>query len=123
MPTEVSQLRPEGVGAAIDFAKTAGLECGADAVDTGVSLIAREGEAVVAVVLGVHKSGPSFSLEVCMGKAEDPAALTQELIDKALMKVKGAGVRRCQINYHGPDTVSDDWPSANWIGESDSDAA
>jgi len=125
MPVEISQLRPEGLQAAVDFAKTAGFECDADKIDTGVSLIAKEGETLVAVVLGVHKSGPSFSLEVCLDKAEDPDTLTRELIGKALMKVKGAGIRRCQINYHGPDTVSTDWPSANWIGEPEpnSDAA
>jgi len=119
MPVEISQLRPEGLQAAIDFAKGAGFECDAKTVDTGVSLIAKEGETPVAVVLGVHTSGSSFSLEVCLGKVDDPAAITQELIDKVLMKVKGAGLRRCQINYHGPDAVSSSWPDANWIGQAD----
>jgi hypothetical protein len=122
MPLEISQLRPEGLPAAVDFAKAAGFECEADAVEPGVSLVARDGEAIVAAALGIRQAGSSFSLEVCLGKVENPASLTQELIDKALMKAKGAGVRRCQINYHGPDAVSSDWPGANWTGGTQADA-
>ena len=115
MPTDISQLRPEGVEAALAFAKTVNCELDHNDVDPLVSLIAKEGDAIVAVVLGRHDPGGACLLHVCLGKLDDPDALTGELLNKALMKVHGAGVRRCQITHHGPDQAPADWPGHHWI--------
>lgn len=122
MPVTISQLRPEGLQAAVEFAQTTGCTLEPDAVDTQVSLIARDGEAIVAAVLGIRAAGRSCELNVCLGKIDDPDQLTGELINKALMKVHGAGIRRCRISHHGRDDLPADWPGANWTGQDEAEA-
>jgi len=117
MPMDTSQLRPEGVQAAIDFAKSAGCELEADTVDPQVSLISKDGDTIVATILGVHSPGGACELHACFGKAEGSDGIASDLVNKALMKVHGAGHRRCQISYHGPDETPADWPGAKWTGE------
>lgn len=119
MPATISQVRPEELQAAIDFAKTIGLDVEAGLVDPQISLLARDGETIIAAVLGVVHAGKSCDIQVCLSNLDSPGPLMRELIDKALMKVRGLGIRRCQINHHGPDAAPLDWPSANWTGEVD----
>lgn len=122
MPVTISQLRPEGLQAAVEFAQTTGCTLEPDAVDTQVSLLARDGEAIVAAVLGIRAAGRSCELNVCLGKIDNPDQLTGELINKALMKVHGAGIRRCRISHHGRDDLPADWPGANWTGQDEAEA-
>jgi hypothetical protein len=123
MPTDISQLRPEGLQAAVQFASTTGCTIEPDTVDPQVSLLARDGETIVAAVLGVHAVGRSCELNVCISKIDDPDQLTGELVNKALMKVHGAGIRRCRINHHGRDDLPADWPNTQWTGLDDTEAA
>lgn len=117
MPTEISQLRPEGVPAAVEFAGTVQCKLEPKAVDPQVSLLARDGETIVAAILGVHSPGGACELHVCLGAVDDPGKLTGELLNKALMKVHGAGARRCQICHHGNEVLPTDWPGPRWTGE------
>ncbi len=123
MPVTISQLRPEGLQVAIDFAKTTGCTPEPDAIDPQVSLLALDGEAIVAAVLGSLGAGRSCRLDVCIGKIDDPDQLTGELVNKALMKVHGAGIRRCRINHHGREDLPADWPSANWTDQGDTETS
>lgn len=120
MPIEVAQLRPEGVDAAIEFAKSTGCELQPQAIDPMVSLIAREDETIVAAVLGVHLTGGACELHVCLSKLDDPGTLTGELLNKALMKVHGSGTRRCQIHHHGPEDTPVNWLGEKWTGQNPS---
>ncbi len=122
MPIEVSQLRPKGVDDAIAFAKTVSCELEPLDVSPTVSLIAKEDDAIVAAVLGVHDTSGACLLHVCLGKLEDPGKTTGDLLNKALMKVHGEGVRRCQIKHHGHDDVASDWPGAKWQGNDGTEA-
>lgn len=122
MPVTISQLRPEGLQAAVEFAQTTGCTLEPDTVDPQVSLLARDDETIVAAVLGVRTAGRSCELNVCLGKIDDPDQLTGELINKALMKVHGAGIRRCRISHHGRDDLPADWPGANWTGQGETDS-
>lgn len=117
MPTEISQLRPEGMSAAVEFAASVGCQLEPAAVDPQISLLAKDGDTVTAVILGVRSPGGACELHVCLGQADDPGQLTGELLNKALMKVHGAGARRCQISHHGNETQPADWPSPLWTGE------
>ena len=117
MPIEVAQLRPEGVDAAIEFAKSAGCELEPQAIDPMVSLIASEDETIVASVLGVQVPGGACELHVCLSKLDDPGKLTGELLNKTLMKVHGAGTRRCQIHHHGPEETPANWLGEKWTGQ------
>lgn len=117
MPIDVSQLRPEGLDAAIDFAKTVGCELDPQDVDPMVSLIAKEDDAIVAVVLSTHVPGGACQMHVCLGKLDDPGKLTGELLNKTLMKVHGAGIRRCQISHHGAEETPAHWPGTKWTGQ------
>ena len=114
MSITISQLRPAGLAAAVEFAKGLGLESDPKKVDTDVSLVAREDETIVAVILGIRHDISSVDLEVCLGELEDSAGTTRKLIDKSFMKFKAVGIRRCQIHYHGKEAVSKDWPNAKW---------
>jgi len=122
MPVTISQLRPEGLQDVVEFAKTVGCTLGPDTVDPQVSLVARDGETIVAAVLGMHAAGRSCELNVCLSKTDQPDQLTGELVNKALMKVHGEGIRRCRISHHGRDDLPDDWPSANWTEQNDTQA-
>ncbi len=122
MAVTISQLRPEGLQAAIDFVKTTGCMLEPDTVDPQVSLIACDGETIVAAVLGAYAAGRSCELNICLGKIDEPDQLTGELINKALMKVNGAGVRRCRISHHGRDDLPAEWPIANWTDQNQADA-
>lgn len=119
MPTEISQLRPEGVSAAVEFAASIDCQLEPKAVDPQVSLLAKDGDTIVAAILGVRSPGGACELHVCLGQVEDPGKLTGELLNKALMKVHGAGARRCQITHHGNETQPTDWPGQKWTGEGD----
>jgi hypothetical protein len=123
MPVTISQLRPEGLQDAIEFAKTTGCTVEPEGVDTHVSLVAHDGETIVAAVLGLCQEGRSCELNICLGKFDEPDKLTGDLINKALMKVHGAGIRRCRINHHGRDDLPADWPNTQWTGQDDSEAA
>ncbi len=132
MPILVTQLRPDELEAVLEFAKSTGCTLEAGDVDTHVSLLAKDGDTIVAAVLGLCSSGRSCELNVCLGKADasaesaEPGAtgvLTGELINKALMKVHGAGIRRCRINHHGQEEIPSNWPSAPWTGQGDTEAA
>lgn len=117
MPTEISQLRPEGVSAAVEFAGAVDCKLDPKAVDPQVSLLAKDGDTIVAAILGVRSPGGACELHVCFGQIDDPGKLTGQLLNKALMKVHGAGARRCQITYHGSETQPTDWPGPKWTGE------
>ena len=128
----VTQLRPEELASVIDFAKTSGCTMESEDVDTHVSLLAKDGDTIVAAVLGLASSGRTCELNVCMGKTDAEAkdevsaesgALAGELINKALMKVHGAGIRRCRINHHGDSGTPSNWPSSPWTGQEDTEAA
>lgn len=119
MSAEISQLRPEGVPTAVAFAASVACKLEPTAVDPQISLLAKEGETVVAAILGVQSPGGACELHVCLGPVEDPGKLTGELLNKALMKVHGAGARRCQISYHGNETQPTDWPGPKWTGVKD----
>lgn len=132
MPILVTQLRPEELDTVLEFAKSTGCTLESESVDTHVSLLAKDGETIVAAVLGLCSSGRTCELNVCLGKTEskgeaeasaDDGAMVGELINKALMKVHGAGIRRCRINHHGPDEKPTNWPSSPWTGQSDTEAA
>lgn len=123
MPTEISQLRPEGVPAAVEFAGTVDCKLEPKAIDPQVSLLAKDGDTIVAAILGVHSPGGACELHVCLGPVDDPGKLTGELLNKALMKVHGAGARRCQISHHGRDDLPTDWPGAQWTGQNEPEAA
>lgn len=123
MPMDLSQVRPEGVVVAVDFARTCGCELDAKAVDPQVSLIATDPqEQIVAAILGVRTVGGACQLHVCLSRVEDAGPLAGELINKSLMKVHGAGIRRCQIRYHGPDETPAHWPGEKWIGQDEAKA-
>ncbi len=122
MPVVISQLRPEELQSAVDFAKTVGCDAKAESVDPQVSLLARDGETIVAAVLGIKMPSKSCEIRVCFGNTESHDGLMRDLIDKALMKVNGQGIRRCQINQHGNTSPEGDWPAANWIGDPDASA-
>ena len=122
MPTEISQLRPEGVPAAVEFAETVNCKLEPKAVDPQFSLLARDGDTIVAGILGVRSPGGACELHVCLGPVDDPGKLTGELLNKALMKVHGTGARRCQITHHGNETLPADWPSPKWTGVKDPSA-
>ena len=122
MPTEISQLRPEGVPDAVEFAETVNCKLEPKAVDPQFSLLARDGDTIVAAILGVRSPGGACELHVCLGPVDDPGKLTGELLNKALMKVHGAGARRCQISHHGSETQPTDWPSPKWTGGKDPSA-
>jgi hypothetical protein len=122
MPVTISQIRPEGLQAAVDFAKTTGCTAEPDTVDPQVSLIAQDGETIIAAVLSVRTAGRSCELNVCLSKVDDVDQLIGELINKALMKVNGAGIRRCRISHHGLDNLPSHWPSANWTDQDDATA-
>lgn len=122
MPTEISQLRPEGVPAAVEFAGTVNCKLEPKAVDPQFSLLARDGDTVVAAILGVRSPGGACELHVCLGQVDDPGKLTGELLNKALMKVHGAGARRCQITHHGNEALPADWPGPRWTGVKDPSA-
>jgi hypothetical protein len=117
MPTEISQLRPEGVQAAVEFAGSVGCQLDPKTVNPQVSLIVKDGDTLTAVVLGVHSPGGACELHVCLEQVDDSHKLTAELLNKALMKVHGAGVRRCQISHHGHDNQPVGWSGAKWTGE------
>ncbi len=128
----VTQLRPEELDAVLEFAKTTGCELKPADVNTRVSLLAKDGDTIVAAVLGLESSGRSCELNVCLGKTgadvgadatSDSGALAGELINKALMKVHGAGIRRCRINHHGDADPPSNWPSATWTGQDDAEEA
>jgi len=136
MPILVTQLRPEEIEAVIEFAKSTGCTLESESVDTHVSLLAKDGGTIVAAVLGQCSKGRSCELNVCLGKAavaeqaeeaqgaaDSTGGLAGELINKALMKVHGAGIRRCRINHHGGEGVPSNWPSAPWTGQGDTEAA
>ncbi len=122
MPVTISQLRPEGLQAAVDFAKSIGCTLEPDTIDPQVSLLAKDGETIVAAVIGMHAAGRSCELNVCLSKIDEPDQLTSELVNKALMKVHGAGIRRCRISHHGRDDLPADWPSANWTEQDSSES-
>lgn len=121
MSIKIAQLRPEGVDAAIEFAKTVGCELNPQDVHSSISLIAREGETIVASVMGVHRPGGACELHVCLSKLDDPGKLTGELLNKTLMKVHGAGARRCQIHHHGPEETPANWLGEKWTGQENSE--
>lgn len=128
MPILVTQLRPEEKEAVLEFAKSTGCTLESEGVDTHVSLLAKDGDTIVAAVLGHCSTERSCELNVCLGKDEGAetqaaGALTGELVNKALMKVHGAGIRRCRINHHGQGDAPSNWPSAPWTGQSDTEAA
>ncbi len=122
MSAEISQLRPEGVPAAVEFAASVKCKLEPKAVDPQVSLLAKDGDTIVAAILGVQSPGGACELHVCLGTVDDPGKLTGELLNKALMKVHGAGTRRCQISHHGNETQPTDWPGPKWTGEKDPSA-
>jgi hypothetical protein len=84
--------------------------------------LAKDGDTIVAAILGLRSPGGACELHVCLGQVEDPGKLTGELLNKALMKVHGAGARRCQISHHGNETQPTDWPGPKWTGEKDPNA-
>ncbi len=122
MTTEVSQLRPEGIEAAAEFARSVGFDIRANDIDPNISLITQHEHEIIAAVLGVHNPGGACDLHVCLSKLDDPAQITSDLLDKALMKVCGAGVRRCQFSYHGTEDQPVDWPGAKWCAAEDEPA-
>ncbi len=122
MTTEVSQLRPEGIEAAAEFARSVGFDIRAKDIDQNISLITQLEHEIIAAVIGVHNPGGACDLHVCLGKLEDPAQVTSDLLDKALMKVCGSGVRRCQFSYHGTEDQPVDWPGAKWCASEDEHA-
>lgn len=122
MPIDISQLRPEGVDDAIAFAKTVNCKLNHDDVDPMVSLIAKAGDTTVAVVLGEQTASGACLLHVCLSRLDEPGQLTGDLLNKALMKVHGAGVRRCQITHHGQDQAPADFPASQWTAHNDDDA-
>lgn len=123
MPQDIAQLRPEGIDAAVAFAETVGFKLADQTLDPQVSLIVKDADDIIAAVLGVRTEGGACELHVCLGKVEDPGKLTGELLNKALMKVHGAGARRCQIHHHGREDLPTDWPAAQWTGQNEPEAA
>lgn len=132
MPFNITQLRPEELESVLEFAKTTGCTLESKSVDTHVSLLAKDGDTIVAAVLGLVSSGRSCELNVCLGKTDadaqeqasaDSGALAGDLINKVLMKVHGAGIRRCRINHHGDTATPSNWPSSPWTGQDDTEAA
>ncbi|GAB4191013.1 MAG: hypothetical protein Kow00105_05170 [Phycisphaeraceae bacterium] len=122
MAVEVQQLRPEGLPDLIEFAGSVDCPLQAEAVDPRISLVAREGDDIVAAVLGVKQPGTACELHVCLKPGEHDDTLTAELLNKALMKVHSLHLRRCQIFHHGPEQPPAGWPAPRWIGEEPEEA-
>ena len=123
MAVLISQLRLEDLQAVIEFAASTGCKLDPAGVDAHVSLVAKDGDKLLAAVLGLCSTGRSCELNVCVGEVDEPGPLTGELINKVLMKVHGEGIRRCRINHHGQDEVSSDWPGSTWTGQDETEAA
>ncbi len=123
MAVLISQLRPEELAAEMEFAASTGCKLDPAKVDAHVSLVAKDGDKLLAAVLGLCSVGRSCELNVCVGEADGPGSLTGELINKVLMKVHGEGIRRCRINHHGQGGVPSDWPGSKWTGQDEAEAA
>ena len=122
MAYEIRELRHDELEEAVQFAREQGSALQASQVRPRSSVLARDEQD--AVVGGAFCFGPRYqlALEVVVSQQADPA-LTRQLVDKALLKLRSENVRRCVIRTTAE--VSDEplWAAVRWSSAAPTPAA
>lgn len=113
----VNELRPQFASAARDFAKACGCDVGTGRLIPALSLIVAAGDTTTAVALCFEQANRRHRLEVGVRDAAEQAKLHRTLVDKALMKLSAAGVRKFDIKTNGEAESSDFWLAVSWIDQ------
>lgn len=122
MSIQISEVRHEELEAALAFAREGGSAVEAGQVWPRLSLLARDGAAIVGVALCVVVPGDGAVVELVVSGGLDPTH-GRGLVDKALLKLRAEGLHTCRIHTHGPDGAADFWAAANWLTDPDAHAA
>jgi hypothetical protein len=117
MSTAIQELRPDSLDAAAAFATAAGCRVDRGRVIPMLSLVAVEGEQMVAAALCVELAHRRHRVEVAVNDLPNRAALHRSLVDKALMKIAAAGVRTFDIRTNGHADQTDFWNAVSWIDQ------
>lgn len=117
MPIAIQELRPESLDDAVAFAKARGSHVGDGRTVAALSLVAIDGGELVAAALCVEQPGSRHRLEVGIAAPESHGDLHRGLIDKALMKLASAGVRKFDIRINGSKEQREFWQAVSWIDQ------
>lgn len=113
MPMDIREIRADRVDEAVAFARAAGGKAEASAVIASLSLIAVEGDALVAVLLSLTSDDGAHAMELTPGDDADPA-LARRMIDTALHKARSHHLAKCRLRIVGDKHAAALWDAVNW---------
>lgn len=119
MPASIQELRPTEVAAAAEHAGACGCAIDASGIVPSLSLIAREGDAIVALALCASSGGRRgrHAIEIVHAEGACDEALHRSLVDKALMKIRARRIKTCDIRRNGRPEDATFWGGVSWINQ------
>lgn len=123
MPVTMQEVRPETLAEAKAFAEGCGAKLDGGTIVTTMSLIATDGDTVVAAALCVAQRGARHRVEVAIKDAVKDADLHRRLVDKSMNKLQSRDVRKFDIRTNGQGETREFWHSVSWLDQTLRDAS
>ena len=117
MSITINELRPDQLNDALEFAARCGSEVGRGRAVAALSLRAVEDEQTLATAVCFEQPNHRHRVEVSLQDLAGQAELHRALVDKALMKLAAAGVRKFDIVTNGAAEQRDFWQAVSWIDQ------
>ena len=117
MSLAIQELRPESLSEAVEFARQQGSEVDGGRIVPALSLVAVEDAALVAAALCVEQKNGRHRMEIGIDSPERRCELNRTLVDKALMKLASAGIRKFDIRTNGTEAQREFWHAVSWIDQ------